>query len=180
MNQTWFNSKHSRHNRKTWMSRHNMAQTTPTHATRFLPFSVVKTANAEERGSTTVACNSWNVVVRMQRKRVGVREWDCIGMLREGFLPGTSKDSIVSSSMSSITSSKQRLLRGDKHRQQTRNTINSMQKIWCMHMTWQNECVWLMQLKLERFLSIWTKGSNSNSNYEFTRCTNMHETSTNG
>ena len=35
-----------------------MAQTTPTHASGFQLFTVAKTGHAEERGSTTVACNS--------------------------------------------------------------------------------------------------------------------------
>ena len=40
------------------MSRHIRAQTTPTHASGFHLFTVAMTGHAEERGSTTAACNS--------------------------------------------------------------------------------------------------------------------------
>ena len=39
--------------------------------------------------------------------------------------------------------------------------------IWCMIMTWQYECVGLMQLQPEGFELIWTKDSNTNSSYGF-------------
>ena len=40
------------------MSKHNMAQTTPTHASGFQLFTVPMTGHAEERGSTTAAGNN--------------------------------------------------------------------------------------------------------------------------
>ena len=43
-----------------------MDQTNPTHASGFQLFTVAKTGNVEERGSTTAACNSSIVVVLMQ------------------------------------------------------------------------------------------------------------------
>ena len=40
------------------MQEHNMAQANPTHASGFQLFTVAMTGHAEERGSTTAACNS--------------------------------------------------------------------------------------------------------------------------
>ena len=62
------------------MSRHIRAQTTLTHASGFHLFTMAMTGHAEERGSTTAACNTCIVVVLMQQKRAEAREWDCIGM----------------------------------------------------------------------------------------------------
>ena len=67
-----------------------------------------------------------------------------VGLYRNeqgGFcLPGTSEDSIESSSVSTITSSVQRLSRGNNTGKHRRNTINAMHNM--MHaMSWQYECV---------------------------------------
>ena len=49
-----------------------------------------------------------------------------------------------------------------------REETQSMQCIiWCMIMTWQYECVGLMQLQPDGFELIWTKDSNTNSSYGF-------------
>ena len=68
------------------MSRHNMAQTIPTHASGFQLFTVAMTGHAEERGSATAAKGSSIVVVLMQQIRAVPREWDFIRMLYGGLL----------------------------------------------------------------------------------------------
>ena len=87
------------------------------------------------RGSTTAACNSWIVVVLMQYKRVGAREWDCIGMNKGVMLAWHFWRYYSSSSVSSITSSEHRLLRGDGYRQTEKDTINAMRQYdaWSWH-----------------------------------------------
>ena len=48
-------------------------------------------------------------------------------------LPGTSEDSIESSSVSTITTSEHRLPRVDKYRQTRKNTINAMHNMMHDH-----------------------------------------------
>ena len=56
-------------------------------------------------------------------------------------MPGTSEDSIESSSVSTITTSEQRLPRGNNTGKHKRNTINAMHNM--MHaMTWKYAVVW--------------------------------------
>ena len=99
--------------------------------------------------SVDVASTMWSmttmenyIIFREQERESGIlSEW-----IRGFCLPGTFEDSIESSSVSTITSSKQRLLRGDNYRQQRENTINAMQQYdaW----TWHVNMLWfeLMQL----------------------------------
>ena len=100
-------------------------------------------------------------------ERAGAREWDCIRMNKGVLLAWHFWRWYSSSSVSLITSSKPRLLRGDNHRQTRKNTINAMQQLWCMLRHGNMNVFWLMQLQTDGFGSFWTKGSIPNSNYEF-------------
>ena len=74
------------------MSRHNRAQTTPTHASGFHLFTVAMTGHVEERGSTTAACNSGigvvlNAVKESGSERVGLYQneqggFACLALLK--------------------------------------------------------------------------------------------------
>ena len=55
MNQTWHNSKHSRHSK---VGNTYMAQSTPTHASGFHLVTMAMTGHAKEMGSTTAAHSS--------------------------------------------------------------------------------------------------------------------------
>ena len=70
-----------------------------------------------------------NAVKESRSERVGLYRNEQGGFC----LSGTSEDSNSSSSVSSITSSKPRLSRGDKHRQTRKNTINAMHNMMHDH-----------------------------------------------
>ena len=65
-----------------------------------------------------------NAVKESRSERVGLYRDAQWGVC----LPGTSEDINESSSVSSVTSSERRLLRGDKTDKQRKNTINAMQQ----------------------------------------------------
>ena len=131
----------SRHDKQAWMSRHNRAQTTPTHASGFHLFTVAMTGHAKDKGfsyrSKYQICRCCpNAVKESRSERVGFYRNEQGGFC----LPGTSEDNIESSSVSTITSSVQRLPRGNSTGKHRRSTINAMHNM--MHaMTWQYECV---------------------------------------
>ena len=148
----------SRHDKQARISRHNRAQTTPTHASGFHLFTVAMTAHAKERGSTAAASNRWIVVVLMQYKRAGARGWDFIGMNKEVLLAWHFWRWYRSSSVSSNSSSEPRLSRGDKYRQTRKSTINAMHNMMHDHVMvkwvcWANATTtrWVWAILNQRF-----------------------------
>ena len=108
----------SRHDKQARMSRHNRAQTTPTHASGFHLFTVewqvmqrIKGFSYRSKYQICRCCP--NAVKESRSERVGFYRNEQGGFC----LPGTSEDNIESSSVSTITSSVQRLPRGEQHRQ---------------------------------------------------------------
>ena len=103
------------------MSRHNRAQTTPTHASGFHLFTVAMTGHAKDKGVQLPQQVTVESLLYWCSKREQERESRIVSEWTRGFcLPGTSEDNIESSSVSTITSSVSRLSRGDKYRQHRR------------------------------------------------------------
>ena len=62
------------------MSRHNRAQTTPTHASGFHLFTVAITGHAKDKGVQLPQQITVESMLSYCSKRAGAREWDFIGM----------------------------------------------------------------------------------------------------
>ena len=83
MNQTWHNSKHSRHSK---VGNTYMAQTTPTHASGFHLVTVAMTGHVEDKGSTTVAHSilkrcCLNAITESRGGNMGLYRYDQMGLL---------------------------------------------------------------------------------------------------
>ena len=117
-----------------------------------------------DRGSTTAACNSWFVVVLMQQKRAGAREWDCIRMNKGFLLAWWSGSRILPFSRIFVGNLGGRTYH-ERHIRK-RSTHDDMQQYdACYDMAiWM--CFGLMQARTDWNESIWTKGSNANPFYE--------------
>ena len=132
----------SRHDKQAWMSRHIRDETTPTHASGFHLFTVAMTGHAKDKGVqlpqqvTEESCCP-NAVKESRSGRVGMYRnaqggFACLTLLK-----------IVQLFIGVIeSSSKPRLSRGENYRQTKRNTINAMQQLWCMIMSWQYAVDW--------------------------------------
>ena len=141
MDQTRHDSKHSRHCKQAWMSKHNKAQAVATHAKWFQLFTVTKSGHAEEWVQLPItciveSCLSWC------SKREQERESGFISICsRVVCLPDTSEDSNESSSMSTITSLEPSSTERKHYRQTRKNSsyFTEMQHYdaWSWNERWQ-------------------------------------------
>ena len=161
MNQTWHNSKHSRHSK---VGKPSMAQSTPTHDNGFHLVTVAMTGHAEEMGSTTASHSSLKCCCLKCSKWEQEREHGIVSIWSMGLLAWKIGRLVLFFAWVLTV-----ILRSRTYcREHTGNTINIKQyaTIWSMQVTWQNECVGLMQLQPDGFEPFWTKGSTPNKNYE--------------